>query len=66
MDQLDEIILVDFSQLIREAGKFTTSLVTDELTQKEQEHFAKRLVLLAELLQERAIRTRKRQERERR
>jgi len=40
--------------------------VTDGLTQKEQEHFAKRLVPLAELLQERAIRTRKRQERERR
>ncbi len=47
MDQLDEIILVDFSQFIRDSGKFTTSLVTDGLTQKEQEHFAERLVLLA-------------------
>ncbi|TDU06618.1 hypothetical protein EDD99_5181 [Streptomyces sp. 846.5] len=60
MDELDEAILVQFSQLIRDAGKFTTHLVTDGLTQKEQQHFAKRLAVLADTVHERAERTGKR------
>jgi hypothetical protein len=57
MDDLDQVILIQFSQLIRDAGTFTTALVTDELTQEEQDHFAKRFALLAETVKERAERT---------
>lgn len=66
MNDLDELILIQFSQLMCEARQFTTALVADELSKKEQEDFAKRFVLLAESLQERAERTRRREERDQR
>ncbi|NEA56402.1 hypothetical protein G3I60_20190 [Streptomyces sp. SID13666] len=60
LNDLDQAILFTFATLVHESETFTTALVTDELTDREQEHLAKRLVVLADALQERAELTRKR------
>ena len=60
MDELDQAILFLFATLTHETGKFTTAVVLDHLTADEQEHYAKRFLVLSESLNERAARTRKR------
>ena len=60
LDQLDQVILVQFCQLRHEVGKFTSAVILDQLTAKEQEHYAKMFRILADSLDERAARTRKR------
>jgi hypothetical protein len=54
MDDLDRIILLQLSNVIRDVGDFSADLLGDDLTHDEQINFAHRLVDLAEAIRERA------------
>jgi hypothetical protein len=60
LSDLDQAIVFCLTTLRDDAPKLTAALVADELTDKEQDHLAKRLVVLADALNERAELTRKR------
>lgn len=60
LSDLDQAIVFSLTTLRDDAGKLTAALVANGLTDKEQDHLAKRLVVLAEALGERAELTRKR------
>lgn len=60
MNDLDEAILFLYSTLFRDSAKFTTGVVTDELTAQEQEHYAKSFAMLADSIRERAEQTKRR------
>jgi hypothetical protein len=60
LSELDQAIVFSLTTLKDDAPKITAALMANELTDKEQTHLAKRLVVLADALNERAELTRKR------
>jgi hypothetical protein len=57
MDDLEERILIGLKDINRDVGAFATGILTNEITRDEQITFALRLVVLAEHIKERALKT---------
>lgn len=57
MDNLEEKILTELKHINRDAGESATGILTDEISRDEQIIFALRLVVLAEHIKERALKT---------
>ncbi|MFC1440149.1 hypothetical protein ABUW04_17995 [Streptacidiphilus sp. N1-10] len=60
LSELDQAIVFGLTTLRDDAAKIAAALVANEMTDREQDHLAKRLVVLADALNERAELTRKR------
>ncbi len=57
MYDLEERILIGLKHISRDAGEFAAGILTDDISRDEQITFALRLVVLAEHIKERALKT---------
>ena len=60
LNELDQAIIFALATLKDDAPKLTAALMANELTDKEEDHLAKRFAVLADVLNERAELMRKR------